>query len=134
MSNNDNEFTGNNNDIIKNMVLENDDENIGSDNEMLECVELERKCKESIVVGGLQGVKFSLNVVVGGEEMASREYLEDDMSANKFPWVFCALHRWRSNDELVSPAYFEGESVAWCYGEKYIEREREREKERKRDI
>ena len=44
VSNNDNlnnEFTGSNNDIVKTMVSENDDENIGSDNEMLECIESE---------------------------------------------------------------------------------------------
>ena len=52
---------------------------------------------------------------------------QDDMSTNRVPWVFGALHRWCSNDELVSPAYFERESVAWCYGEKYIERERNRD-------
>ena len=37
-------------------------------------------------------------------------------------------HRWCSNYELVTPAYLERESIAWCYGEKYIERERERER------
>ena len=57
------------------------------------------------------GGRFSLNVVAGGEEMASCEYLEDERSANRFPWIFCALHRWCSNYELVSPAYDGRESV-----------------------
>ena len=63
----------------KNMILENDYVNIGSDNESVMGIEydndemlmysnkLERKFKESIIVGGLQGVDFSLNDVVGGE-------------------------------------------------------------------
>ena len=57
-----NEFTGSNNDIIKNMVLENDDENIGSDNAMFACVESERELRESIFVKGMQGVKKWLHV------------------------------------------------------------------------
>ena len=117
------------------MVLENKVVNIDSDNEilgrveydndgMLVCDELERKYKENLQVEGLQGVKFSLNVVVGGEEMASCEYLEDEKSANRVPWIFCALHRWCSNYELVSPAYIERECVAWCCCERYFERKR----------
>ena len=48
------------NDIIKNMVLENDDENIGSDNEMLVYVnKSERKCRKNLQLKGLQGVNFS---------------------------------------------------------------------------
>ena len=137
-------------------MLENDGENIGSDNEILMGVKCdydgmlvyinksERKWRESILVGGLQGVNFSLNVVEGGEVKASRVfrkdesssnvYLEDDRSANRFPWVFCALHRWCSNYELVSPAYIERESVAWCYSERYIERERYCERKREVEI
>ena len=97
------------------MVLENTCVNIDSDNEILErveyndgmlvCDESERKWRKNIQVKGLQGVNFSRNVVVGGEEMASHEYLEDKRSANRVPWIFCALHRWCSNYELVSPAY-----------------------------
>ena len=59
--------------------------------------------RESIFVEGMQGVDFSLNGVVGGEVKASHVfskdessfsiYLGDDMSTNKVPWVFCALHR-----------------------------------------
>ena len=71
--------------------------------------ELERKCRENLQIKGLQGVNFSRNVVVGGEEMASREYVKDDRSTDKFPLGFCALHRWCCNDKLVSPANFERE-------------------------
>ena len=58
------------------------------------------------------------------DESSFSIYLEDDRSANKVPWIFCALHRWCSNYEFVSPAYFESE--------RYIERERYCE--RKREI
>ena len=97
----------------KNMVLENNGENIGSDNEilmgieydndgMLVCDELERKWRESIIVKGLQRVNFfrvgelKASHVFRKDESAFSIYLEDDMSANKVPWVFCALHRWLS--------------------------------------
>ena len=75
-----NEFTGNNNDIIKNRVLENDNEIIGSDNEMFVCIELERKCRESIFVKGIEGVEFSFNFVVGGEVKSSRIFKKDELS------------------------------------------------------
>ena len=99
-----NGFTSNNNDNrSKNMVVENDCvdvdndteivERVEVDNEMFVCDESERESRKDLQVEWMQGVDFSLNVVVGGEEMASREYLEDDMPANKFPWVFCTLHR-----------------------------------------
>ena len=99
---------------------------------------LRRGCKESIEVEGLQGVNFSLNGVVGGEVKASRVfrkdesafsiYLEDDMSANKFPWVFSALHRWCSSCELMSSAYFESEryiAVSYTHLDVYKRQERD---------
>ena len=53
------------------------------------CVdESERK---SIQVEGLQGVNFSHDVVVGGEEKASRVYLGDIWSANSCPLIFVHL-------------------------------------------
>ena len=68
----------------------------------------------------MQGGDFSLDIVVGGEVKSSRAfskdmsslgiYLEDDTSTNRVPWFFCAPHRWCSNCELVTPAYFERES------------------------
>ena len=85
------------------MVLENDCvdadndnvivERVEVDNKMFVCDESERESRKNLQVEWMQVVDFSRNVVVGGEEMASHKYLEDDMSANKFPWVFCALHR-----------------------------------------
>ena len=117
---------------IKNMVLENNGVNI--DSEILERVEYnvgmlvrvderERKWRKNIQVEGLQGVNFSRNVVVGIEKKASRAYLEHKRSPNSCPWIFCAPDRWCSNYELVSPAYIERESMIWCYGERYLERE-----------
>ena len=65
--------------INKSIILENVYVNRWSDNEilwgieydddgMLVCVErLKRVWRKSIIVGGLQGVHFSLNDVVGGE-------------------------------------------------------------------
>ena len=71
------------------------------DNEVIKSVdELERKYRENLQIKGLQGVNFSCNVVVGGEELASREYVKDDRSTDKFPLVFCARHRWCCNDNL----------------------------------
>ena len=75
-------------------------------------------------VEGLQGVNFSRDVVVGGEEKASRVYLGDMWSANGCPLNFCASDRWCNNKVEVSPAYIKRESVTWCYGERYFERER----------
>ena len=72
----------------------------------------------------MQGVNFSRDVVVGGEEKASRVYLGDIWSANSCPLVFCASDRWCSNYELESSAYIERESVTWCYDEGYFKRER----------
>ena len=60
------------------------------------------------------------------EESSLDLYLGDDRSTNRIPWCFCVPHRWCSNYELVTPAYLERESVTWCYGEKYIERENKR--------
>ena len=54
-----NEFTGSKND----MVLENDNDNIGSDNEVFECVESERELRESTFLKGAQGLEFSFDVV-----------------------------------------------------------------------
>ena len=131
-----NEFTGNNNDIIKNMVLENNGVNIGSNNEILMGVKCdnemlvyinksERKWRKSIQVEELLGVNFSRNVAVGGEEKASHVfrkdessfsvYLEDKKSANNCPWIFCAPDRWCENKVVVSPAYIERENVIWGY-------------------
>ena len=60
-------------------------------NRILVCVnETERKRRENIHVEGLQGVNFSHDVVVGGEEKTSRAYLEDTWFANSLPWIFCA--------------------------------------------
>ena len=88
------------------MVLENDDENIGSDNEMFVCVESERELRESIFVKGVQGLEFSFDVVLGGEVKSSRIFskdessldlhLGDDRSTNRVHWCFCVPHRWQS--------------------------------------
>ena len=92
---------------------------------MLVCIdESERKWRESIQVEGLQGVNFSRDVVVGGEEKASQMYLEDIWSANSCPLIFGASDRWCSNKVVVPPAYSERESVTWGYDEGYFERER----------
>ena len=64
------------------MELENDGENIGSENEMLVCVESERKWRESIFVEWMQGVNFSFDIVVGGEVTASRVFRKDEGSFN----------------------------------------------------
>ena len=80
----------------------------------------ESESRKNLQVEWMQGVDFFRNVVVRGEEIASREYLEKYRFGNKFPWVFCALHRWCRNDKLVSPAYFERECVAWYDGEKDV--------------
>ena len=73
-------------------------------NGVLVCVnESERKWRKSIQVEGLQGVNVSHDVVVGGEEKASRAYLEDTWSTNSRLWIFCAPHRWCSNKVVVSP-------------------------------
>ena len=131
---------------IKSMVLENNCVSIESgdksimgvefDNEVIKSVdELERKYRENLQIKGLQGVNFSRNVVVGGEEKASRAYLGDKKSANSCPWIFCAPDRWCSDKVVESPAYIERESVTWCYGEGYFESERYcDERERKREI
>ena len=88
------------------------------------CVdESERKWRKNIQVEGLQGINFSRDVVVGGEEKASRAYLEDTRSANNRPWTFCAPDRWCSNKGVASPAYIKRESVTWCYGGRDLERE-----------
>ena len=66
-------------DVYKRQVLENNGMNIESTDEILEGVEYndgmlvcvdesERKWRKSIQVEGLQGVNFSRDVVVGGEE------------------------------------------------------------------
>ena len=112
-----NEFTSSKND----MILENDNENIGSDNEVFECVESERELRESIFVKGVQGLEFSFDVVVVGEEKSSHIfnkdessldlYLGDETSTNRDPWCFCVPHRWCSNYELMTPAYLERERV-----------------------
>ena len=52
--------------------------------------ELEREWKESLQVGGLQGVKFSCGVV-GGEEKSSRVYLVDKKSTNNCPLSFSVV-------------------------------------------
>ena len=44
--------------------------------------ELERKYRENLQIKGLQGVNFSCNVVVGGEEKASRVYWVDKWSTD----------------------------------------------------
>ena len=62
-----NEFTDS-----KNIILENDNESIMSDNEVVECIESEREFGESIFVQGVQGLEFSFDVVLGGEEKSSR--------------------------------------------------------------
>ena len=89
--------------------------------------------RKSIFVELMQGVDFSLDIVVGGEVKSSRAfskdvsslgiYLGDDMSTNKFPCFFCAPHRWCSKYELVTPAYFE--SVRYIEREWYCERKSE---------
>ena len=130
------------------MVLENNCVNIESgdkiimgvefDNEVIKSVdELERKYRENLQVEGLQGVNFSRNVIVGGEEKASCAYLEDKRSENSCPWIFCAPDRWCDDKVVESSAYIgrERESVTWCYCERYFEREiycdeRERKRER----
>ena len=58
-----NEFTDS-----KNIILENDNESIMSGNEVFECTESEREFGESIFVQGEQGLEFSFDVVLGGEE------------------------------------------------------------------
>ena len=93
-------------------------ENIGSDNEVFECVASERELRESTFLKGVQGVEFSFDVV-GGEVKSSRIfnkdesslnlYLGDERSTNRVPWCFCVPHRWCSNYELVTPAYLERE-------------------------
>ena len=104
-----------------------------SDNEVFECIESERELGEGIFVQGVQGLEFSFDVVLGGEEKSLRIfhkdkssfnlYLGDERSTNKVPLCFCVPHKWCSNFELGTPAYLERESVTWCYGEKYIKRE-----------
>ena len=125
-----------NDNIIKNMVLESKVVNIESadevivgvefDNEVIESVdELERKCRESLQVEGLQRVKFSRGVVVVGEENASRVYLGDVWSTNNCPLIFCAPGgaRWCSNKVVLPSAGVSRESVIGHYGERYFERE-----------
>ena len=85
------------------MVLENDNESIMSVNEVFECIESERESGESIFVKGVQGLEFSFDVVLGGEEKSSRIfykdkssfnlYLGDNRSTNKVPWYFCVPHK-----------------------------------------
>ena len=106
----------------KNMILENDYVNRGSDkeilwgiesdnNEMFVCDELDRKWRESIIVKELQGVDSSLNGVFGGgvhvlrkDESAFDVYLGDIWSTNKVVLCFfSALQRWCNSCELVSP-------------------------------
>ena len=124
----------NNDNTNKNMVLKNDCVEVDNDNEIVEVdnkmfVYNESESRKNLQVEWMQVVDFSRNVVVGGEEMASREYLEEYKFTDKFPLVFCALHRWCHNDKLISPACLERECVVWYDGEKCFERERKRELE-----
>ena len=117
-----NEFTDSKNITgSKNIMLENDNESIMNDNEVFECIESERKFGESIFVQGVQGVEFSFDVVLGGEEKSSRNfykdkssfnlYLGDDRSTNKVSWCFCVPNKWCNNFKIGTPAYLERESV-----------------------
>ena len=63
-----NEFTGSKNE----MMLEDDNESIMSDNEVFGCIELERDPRESIFVKGVQGLEFSFDVALGGQRGQSQ--------------------------------------------------------------
>ena len=85
------------------MILEKDDESIMSENEVFECIESERELRESTFVKGVQGLEFSFDVVLRGEEKSSRIlnkdesslnlYLGDERSTNRVPWCFCVPHK-----------------------------------------
>ena len=62
------------------MVVEkdkHDNESIMNDNEVFEFTKSERKLRESILVQGVQGVEFSFNVVLGGEDKSSCSCFKD---------------------------------------------------------
>ena len=118
----------NNNDIIKNVVLENKVVNIESDDEVLVGVEfnkgmvvsIDKLERESLQVEGLQRVNFpqvyceprclQMLLLKGKSPLV----LEDMRSSN------CSLN---FCDDLVPSAWDGRESVRWRYGERYFERE-----------
>ena len=108
----ENDVSENYDKINKNMVTGANSVDVSSNNEvlrgieynndgMIECVEgLKRVCRESIIVGELQGLDFSLNGVFGGDvhvfrkdESAFDVDFGDERSANSCPWIFCAPDR-----------------------------------------
>ena len=75
-NNSDNECSidNSNNTSSKIVVVEkdkHDNESIMNDNEIFEFMKSERKLRESILVQGVQGVEFSFDVVLGGEDKLS---------------------------------------------------------------
>ena len=72
----------------------------------------------------MQGVEFSFDVVLGGEEKSSHNfykdkssfnlYLGDDRSTNKVSWCFCVPNKWCNNFMLGTPAYLEREREREC--------------------
>ena len=107
----------------KNIIKNSDDEvlvEVGCNTGMLVCVDgLKRVCKESIEVEGLQRVGFpkvyceprclQMLLLKGKSPL-----LMEDMRS-----LSCSL----KFDELVPSVWDGRESVIWCYGERYLERE-----------
>ena len=87
-NNSSNECTDNSNITSSKIVVlekdKNDNESIMNDNEIFKFMKSERKLRESILVQGVQGVEFSFDVVLGGEDKSSCNCYKDKNSFNLY--------------------------------------------------